>query len=120
MDHGTETREHDDRTLGGRSSSLRRGKTEVELGDEEETVEVTNEGRKCAGSKWSQTDPDSLNYWEKRKLFSKMMKIAVLNVFRNHMYQFGGVTYRQLKGAPIGLRLTSVVARIVMDQCTLQ
>ena len=38
------------------------------------------------------------------------------SVFSNHMHQFNGLMYKQLLGAPIGLRLTSVVAHIVMDQ----
>ena len=32
------------------------------------------------------------------------------------MYQFGGLIFRQGFGGPIGLRLTSMVARIVMDK----
>ena len=43
------------------------------------------------------------------------MEVAVRTTFRNHLYQFEGKFRIQAKGGPIGLRLTGVVARIVMD-----
>ena len=44
-----------------------------------------------------------------------LIQIAVLTVFSNHCFKFRGRIYRQSRGGAIGLRLTSVVARIVMD-----
>ena len=44
-----------------------------------------------------------------------VVKVATRTIFRHHCYQFDGVVYRQAKGGPIGLRFTSIVARIVMD-----
>ena len=67
-------------------------------------------------SKWAPTDPNKLTRQQKRVILSKVFKVAVRCVFKNHQYQFKGQTYRQTDGAPIGLRLTSIVARIVMDQ----
>ena len=53
---------------------------------------------------------------QRRFILSKVVKIAVLRVFQNHVYKFNGMTYLQLAGGPIGLRLTSTVARVVMDR----
>ena len=36
-------------------------------------------------------------------------------VFKHHVYEFGGQAYKQARGGTIGLRFTSVIARIVMD-----
>ena len=43
-----------------------------------------------------------------------MVKVAVKTTFRNHLYQFEGKSYIQAKGGSIGLRLTGVVAKLVM------
>ena len=66
-------------------------------------------------TKWASTDPDRLSEHQKRRLISKVVGVAVLTVFRHHMYQFNGEVFSQDGGAPIGLRLTSICARIVMD-----
>ena len=59
------------------------------------------------------TNPEhDLSDMQKRTLLAK---VAIKSVFANHVYRFMGVTYLQLEGGPIGLRLTSVVARVVMD-----
>ena len=63
--------------------------------------------------KWSFT-PFTPNLKEKRLMFSKAMEIAVKVCFRNHLYQFKGLVYRQTEGGPIGLRLSMAVSRIVM------
>ena len=68
-------------------------------------------------SKWVPTDPDrDLSETDKRLLFSIVLKVATREVFRHHVYMFAGVPRRQARGGPIGLRLTSVIARIIMDQ----
>ena len=64
----------------------------------------------------SDTNPEGdLSAKQKKLIISKVVKIACLNVFKNHCYYFKGVRYLQLAGGPIGLRLTSIVARVVMD-----
>ena len=65
-------------------------------------------------TKWefSRTDFTEM---EKRNLLAKVVEIAVRTTFRNHLYQFEGKMRVQAEGGPIGLRLTGVVARIVMD-----
>ena len=67
-------------------------------------------------SKWAETDTSTLTSMQRRLLLSMVMLVAVRIIFFHHQYQFAGTTYRQSTGAPIGLRLTSIVARIIMDQ----
>ena len=45
-----------------------------------------------------------------------MIQIVVLAIFRNHCFQFRGCLYRQSKGGPIGLWLTSLVACIITER----
>ena len=100
----------------------RPGKTTTELRQKKKVLDKGKEEEETAqqDSKWAPTNLEQLTEEQKMILVSKMLRLAVLNIFRNHMYQFGGVTFRQLKGAPIGLRLTSIIARIVMDQWLLK
>ena len=42
------------------------------------------------------------------------IEIAVQTIFKTHTYSFGGETYLQHDGGPIGLRVTGAVAKIVM------
>ena len=67
-------------------------------------------------TKWAASDPSILTDNQRRFILSKVFKVAVKTVFTHHMYQFNGETYYQASGAPIGLRLTSIVARVVMDE----
>ena len=80
---------------------VRPGSTTTELG-KKKGPEPGPELKSCASgrpdSKWSHTDTTILTEEDKKKLFSKMIKVAVLCVFKNHMYQFGGLLYRQLRG----------------------
>ena len=71
-------------------------------------------------SKWAEMNTDNLTKQEKLVLIAKVCKVATRNVFLHHQYRFNGKTYRQGGGAPIGLRFTSVVARIIMDQWCLK
>ena len=56
----------------------------------------------------------SLTKKEKRLLVATVLKIAVLMLFRSHVYSFGGKYYLQKAGGPIGLRSTCAIARLVM------
>ena len=53
---------------------------------------------------------------ERLLLFATACEIAVKFLFSNHLYQFGGQTFLQSDGGPIGMRLTMCVARIVMGE----
>ena len=99
----------------------RPGPTSTELGKKfcppDKTEDPDSRGQ---DSLWQPTNPDQdLTASEKRRLIAKSVKLAIITVFRNHVYQFGERRYRQVSGGPIGLRLTSLVARIVMDRWAL-
>ena len=51
---------------------------------------------------------------EKKLVLAKVMKTAVLAIFKTHTYSFGAKYYLQSKGGPIGLRSTCCVARLIM------
>ena len=51
---------------------------------------------------------------EKKLVLAKVMKTAVLAIFKTHTYSFGSKYYLQAKGGPIGLRSTCCVARLIM------
>ena len=90
----------------------RPGPTTTELG-----TKLTKDTKVHNESKWKMTNPDvDLSSAEKRLLLSRVVRTVVKVVFANHVYQFAGVLYIQLVGGPIGLKLTSLVARIVMDK----
>ena len=52
---------------------------------------------------------------EKKILFAKCLQIGIVTLFENHLYQFGGKTFRQKGGAPTGLRASCPATRIVMN-----
>ena len=51
---------------------------------------------------------------EKRKILSHVMEVAVLVSMTTHLYSFGGKTYIQASGGPIGMRATASLASIMM------
>ena len=53
---------------------------------------------------------------DKKKIIAKVIEVAIQEIFANHVYRFDGKLYRQKEGGAIGLRLTGIVARIVMDR----
>ena len=53
---------------------------------------------------WAYPPNVKLTTREKRMVVATVMKIAVLVLFRTHVYEFGGKFYLQRKGGPIGLR----------------
>ena len=56
----------------------------------------------------------TLTQREKDLIVAEVMKITTEVMFQNHLYRFGGRTYRQKKGGPIGLRGTCAIARLTM------
>ena len=56
-----------------------------------------------------------LSLKEKRKLIGAAIEISIKFIFRNFTYTFGGRTYVQLEGGPIGARITMCVARLVLQ-----
>ena len=57
---------------------------------------------------------NGLTMMEKKLVLAKVMKTAVLAVFKTHTYSFAQKFYIQKMGGPIGLRSTCCVARLVM------
>ena len=53
---------------------------------------------------------------EKKQIIGRVCEIAVRTLFTNFVYTFGGQSYLQLIGGPIGARVTMAVARIVMQK----
>ena len=51
---------------------------------------------------------------EKKRLLAAALEIGVRAAFACHLYQFGGRTYHQRDGGPIGTRLAGAAAKIVM------
>ena len=75
-------------------------------------------------AKEKSTDNDEKSKWEyrtleqtpseQRLLIGAALEIAIEASFKLHLYSFKGRVYRQLRGGPIGSRLTMCVARVVM------
>ena len=52
---------------------------------------------------------------EKREIVARCVEIATRVVFENFCYKFGGETFKQMEGGPIGARVTMAAARLVMQ-----
>ena len=52
---------------------------------------------------------------EKREIVAMVVSLATKAMFDLHHYQFGGTTFKQTDGGPIGLRGTCAIARIAMQ-----
>ena len=59
--------------------------------------------------------PVVLTEKEKREGIAEVVALATKAMFNHHYYRFGGKTFHQVQGGPIGLRGTCAVARIVMQ-----
>ena len=60
--------------------------------------------------------PKDMSDLEKRTLIAMAMKVGVMEIMGNHMFEFGGQTFLQSDGGSIGLRLTGAISRVVMDK----
>ena len=76
-----------------------------ECDEEEEGVET----------KWGPA-PEITTDAGKKTVMAKVIELAIMAVMNNHYYQFGGRYLKQGTGGAIGLRLTGLVCRIVMDR----
>ena len=50
----------------------------------------------------------------KKLVMSEVMRLSIELMFSTHIYSFGGRTYKQKEGGPIGLRSTCALSRVVM------
>ena len=64
--------------------------------------------------KWEHKCPPTGAAWRK-KIVGMMAQVGVQVAFRHYCYTFGGRLYHQLRGGPIGDRLTMIVALLVME-----
>ena len=79
-------------------------------------------GKESRSGRGFEDDPESQwkfpakepSEWEQKKLLAASVEIGILASFTNHIYCFGGRAFRQIRGGPIGSRLTMAVARIIM------
>ena len=62
---------------------------------------------------WNFPQPE-LSKAEKKMILSEVMRLSIELMFSTHIYSFGGRTYKQREGGPIGLRSTCALSRVVM------
>ena len=60
------------------------------------------------------------NETQKRQIVSRCTEIGTRFLFQNFMYRFGGETFIQMRGGPIGARVTMCAARLVMQSWSRQ
>lgn len=51
---------------------------------------------------------------QKKRMIARTMEIVVNTIMSNHLYQFDSRVFKQVKGGPIGMEITGVLARLVM------
>ena len=72
-------------------------------------------GKNVKVLKWSWKGKRKPSQLQEKKMIGEMMVIMTRLILENHIYQFKGKLYLQTSGGgPIGLKLTGVLARIVM------
>ena len=92
------------------------GPTTDELRMKHRNPRKTNDNEQQQKTKWDNNNPPELmTDKDRRRLLAATVALGVEVVFSHHIYKFRGICYKQLEGGPIGLRLTSLVARLVMD-----
>ena len=64
--------------------------------------------------KWSWSSWKEPRERQRKVMFALVMREQVRTIISNHLYSFGGNLYRQASGGPIGLQLTTILARAVM------
>jgi hypothetical protein len=77
-------------------------------------VRKDRDGNKVKIEKWSWKGKRNPSLIQRKKMIASMMRILVREIMTNHCYQFDGKLYLQQAGGPIGLKLSGVLARLVM------
>ena len=49
-----------------------------------------------------------------RRMLGEALNVVLMFIMKNHVYGFGGIIKKQVKGGPIGLELTGVLAQVFM------
>ena len=56
-----------------------------------------------------------LTEWERKMVVGEAVSLATRAMFHDHLYKFGGTTYHQAQGGPIGLCGTCAIAKLNMQ-----
>ena len=60
---------------------------------------IENTDKEEDNSVWTNIPADStISKTDKRKLLAKALEIGIIQIMKNHLYQFNGITYKQTKG----------------------
>ena len=76
---------------------------------------LTVGGTKTNQDKYWKDSSKTIHRWEQKNIVASLLEVGVIIAMGTHMYSFNGVTYIQLLGGPIGLRLTAALANLVMS-----
>ena len=85
----------------------------VEIGHDEFEQENNTKEDKKVETKWGPM-PEVMSPETKRKIVGLVIETAIINIMKMHCYRFEGKYFIQGGGGAIGLRLTGLVAKIVM------
>ena len=82
------------------------------MGKRADLLSVT--GKKSNGNMlWRDTNK-VIHRWEAKMIVATVVEIGIILTMGTHLYTFNGVTYLQLVGGPIGLRLMPALANLIM------
>ena len=93
---------------------FRRSNKGVEPGMSNKNVGNSKETEKDLLDKWVFPNPNPTEH-QIRQIMGRVCEIAVRTIFENFSYRFGGETFQQSEGGPIGARVTMACARLVMQ-----
>ena len=63
---------------------------------------------------WIHTEPP-ISRKLRRKILGKVVEVGVHTLFKTFVYTFGGELFLQIKGAPIGTRVSCAAANLATD-----
>ena len=66
--------------------------------------------------KWSWVGKVAPNKDQRKVMLALLLREQVRVIVSNHLYQYGGQLYRQARDGPIGLTLTTVLARAITQR----
>ena len=65
---------------------------------------------------WVFRNLDNIITMDKRMIVAEIVKIGIETMYSTHMCSFGGNTYKQTDGGPIGLRSMCALAHVIMSR----
>ena len=74
----------------------------------------TNEDKKGRYEPWVFPEITNINDTDKRRLLVEAIRIVLKVILTTHAYKFNGIMKVQMKGGPIGMEITGVIAQIFM------